>query len=84
MSLAKFWSKHALVRLFALHAAVGFGLSALLVGAVLYFDAGGLGALMLRTPWTIALLWFFAGLTFASVQMGAAIMALGEGADEPD
>jgi hypothetical protein len=64
------------VRFMVLHALVGFGLAALFVGAVLWSDPGGVGTLILREGGlpVIALLWFFTGLTFGSVQIGAAVM----------
>jgi hypothetical protein len=72
------------VRFMLLHGLVGFGLSAIFVAAVLWADPGGVGALILKhggIP-VIALLWFFTGLTFGSVQIGAAVM-LQDGADAP-
>lgn len=71
------------VRFMILHGLVGFGLAAVFVGAVLWADPGGVGALILRhggLP-VIALLWFFTGLTFGSVQIGAAVM-LQDGRDD--
>ncbi|WP_245217196.1 hypothetical protein [Roseomonas nitratireducens] len=71
------------VRFMLVHGIVGFGLAALFVGAVLWADPGGGGTLILRhggVP-VIALLWFFSGLTFGSVQIGAAVMLL-DGRDE--
>lgn len=64
------------VRFMVLHGLVGFGLSTLFVGAVLWADPGGVGSLILRHggPAVIAMLWFFSGLTFGSVQIGAAVM----------
>jgi hypothetical protein len=71
------------IRFMVLHGLVGFGLSTLFVGAVLWADPGGVGSLILRhggAP-VIAMLWFFSGLTFGSVQIGAAVM-LQDGRDE--
>lgn len=71
------------VRFMVLHGLVGFGLSALFVGALLWADPGGAGSLILKhggLP-VIALLWFFTGLTFGSVQIGTAVM-LQDGRDE--
>lgn len=70
------------LRFLALHALVGFGLAGLFVGAVLWSDAFGLGRLLLETsahPMPVLLLWFFTGLTFGSVQMGAAVMFQSDG-----
>jgi hypothetical protein len=59
------------------HIGIGVTLSALLMAAILWFDPMGLGHLLLRAPehpLPLALLWFFCALTFASVQLGVAIM----------
>lgn len=59
------------------HIGIGAALSALLMAAILWFDPMGLGHLLLRAPehpLPLALLWFFCALTFASVQLGVAIM----------
>lgn len=72
------------VRFMIMHGLVGFALSALFVSAVLWADPGGVGSLILKhggVP-VIALLWFFSGLTFGSVQIGAAIM-LRDDREEP-
>ena len=72
------------VRFMIMHGLIGFGLSALFVAAVLWADPGGVGSLILKhggLP-VVAMLWFFSGLTFGSVQIGAAIM-LSDGREEP-
>ena len=59
------------------HIGVGAALSTLLCGAILYADPMGLGSLLRRSeehPFPLLLLWFFCGLTLASVQLGVAIM----------
>ena len=71
------------VRFMVLHGLVGFGLSAIFVAAVLWADPGGVGSLILKhggLP-VIAMLWFFSGLTFGSVQIGTAVM-LQDGRDD--
>lgn len=71
------------VRFMVLHGLIGFGLSAAFVATVLWADPGGVGALILKhggLP-VIALLWFFTGLTFGSVQIGTAVM-LQDGRDD--
>lgn len=78
MSLRSLLKSQPLVRLFAVHAAVGFGLAAVAVGAFLWADPGGLGQLLFHEPAFIAVLWFFVGLTFGSAQMGMAVMGLAE------
>lgn len=76
------------------HVAIGFAVAILAVSALLVLDPGGIGSLLLGSTWGLlaaGLLAFFLGLTFASVQMGMAIMSLkaeppsgsGGGADMP-
>ncbi|MBL8710674.1 MAG: hypothetical protein JNL25_15885 [Rhodospirillaceae bacterium] len=76
------------------HVAIGFAVAIVAVGALLALDPGGIGTLMTGSSWGLlaaGLLAFFLGLTFASVQMGIAIMSLkgespsgsGGGADMP-
>ncbi len=66
------------------HAAVGFGIAALFVALLLAFDVGRL-RLLITTSETgalaLALLTFFLGLTFGSVQMGFAVMLQGKRRD---
>jgi hypothetical protein len=73
------------VRFMVLHGLVGFGLAALFVAAVLWSDPGGVGRLILREGGlpVIGLLWFFIGLTFGSVQIGAAVMLQDGRGDAP-
>jgi hypothetical protein len=72
------WPRPRLVRFMMLHGAIGFGIAAVFVGGILLADPGGLGRLLApRGPegvLPLALLWFFSGLTFGSVQIGAAVM----------
>lgn len=79
--LRVFWRGNPLVRLLAVNAAIGFGLAALFVGALASLDLGHMGRLLGGgETWPFAIvLWFFTGLTFASVQMGIAVMALARG-----
>lgn len=63
------------------HALIGFGLAAAFVAVMLGFDVTGLGTLIANSPsgtFAAAILTFALGLTFAGVQMGIAIMALGD------
>ncbi len=75
-----FLRRHALVRLFLVHTLIGYAIATLFVGALVVFNVGGLTTLVVRqhAEGFIVLLWFFSGLTFASVQMGAAIMSLAD------
>jgi hypothetical protein len=75
-----------LVRFLLCHAAVGFGLAAVFVGGFLLADPHGAGGVLLGAAghwWPAVVLWFFVGLTFGSVQIGAATMLLGEPKDRP-
>ncbi len=75
-----------LVRFLVLHGLVGFGVSALFVGALVVTDPGGAGTLLMQgagSPWPVAVLWFFSGLTFGGVQIAAALMLLDEEASPP-
>ena len=70
-----------LVRFMIMHAAVGFALAFVFVGAILAVDLSGLRSLMMASDmgWiALFMLTFFSGLTFASVQMGLAVMMMGE------
>lgn len=69
-----------LVRFFFCHAAIGFGLAAGFVAGFVLADPHGAGGVLLTAAdhwWPAVVLWFFVGLTFASVQIGAATMLLG-------
>jgi MFS family permease len=68
-----------LVRFLVCHAAVGFALAAIFVGAILLLDPQDAGTLLMTAAghwWPAVVLWFFTGLTFGAVQIGAATMLL--------
>ena len=71
------------------NAVAGALIGVLVVAAILYLDVGGVGSLLFGGDDTVVglllLVWFF-GLTFASVAMGSAVMALGHRPkdDRPD
>lgn len=68
-----------LLRFLLVHAAIGFAIAGLFVMGLVGFDIGGFGSLVGRSsvaPLALFVLTAFLGLTFASVQMGAAIMLL--------
>jgi len=70
-----------LVRFLLIHAAIGFAIAFVFVGFVLAFDLNGLRTLIWASDMTglaLFMLTFFTGLTFASVQIGVAVMLLGE------
>ena len=69
-----------LIRLLIKNAILGFVVAALFVAALIWSDTAQLGSLMAASPFgwlAAAMLTFFTGLTFASVQMGIAIMHIG-------
>lgn len=79
-SIARFLRTQHLVRLFLVHALIGYAISTAFVGSFLIFDIGGLATLVAvqNAQPAMLLLWFFVGLTFASVQMGMAVMSLAD------
>ncbi len=75
-----------LVRLLAINLAIGVSAAFIMLGGLLALDAGGLRHLIAadRSPATaLALLGFGLIITFGSVAMGSAIMALGRGEPPP-
>ncbi len=75
-----------LVRFLLWHALIGFAVALVFVAALLAFDVARLGTLVWASPSgaiALAALTFALGLTFGSVQMGVAVMLLGEDEDRP-
>lgn len=75
-----------LVRLYITNVAIGFGLSAVFLGALLGFDIAGLRHLILDSQmgWLAGLMIFmFSGTIFAGVQFGIAVMSMAERDDTP-
>ena len=73
------------VRFMLLHGALGFGISVLFTVALLVANPGGIATLLLAAdthPLPVLLLWFLCGLTFGSVQIGAAVMLQEDRADD--
>jgi hypothetical protein len=70
-----------LLRLIVAHGALGFALGGLAVAALLWFDHSRLLTLMRADaswPLPVVLLWLLLGGSYAGVQVGLGIMALGE------
>lgn len=68
-----------LLQFLLVHAVIGFGVAGLFVSALILLDIGGFATLVSRSdiaPLAVSVLTFFLGLTFASVQMGVAVMLL--------
>jgi hypothetical protein len=77
-----------LVKFMLRHALVGYAAAIIFVAAILALDLGGLATLVSTSRFgvlAVAMLTFFTGLTFASLQMGIAVMSLKDeaGADGP-
>lgn len=73
-----------LIRLYIRNVLIGFGIAAVFVALLLWFDVAGLWGLTANSsdgPLAIFLLWFMHGIVFAGVQFAWAIMAL---AKKPD
>ncbi|GAB4068726.1 hypothetical protein KHC28_26985 [Ancylobacter sonchi] len=63
------------------HALIGFGIAVPFVAALVFFDVAGFGWLALGSSsglLALGVLTVAVGLTFASLQMGFAVMLLGE------
>jgi hypothetical protein len=74
-----------LIKLLIRHALIGYGLSVLLVICMLSFNVGGFTDLVTHTDhgWVAALMLLgFTGITFASAQMGIAVMGAGQEDDD--
>ena len=73
-----------LIKLYIRHSLIGFGISAIFVALLLYFDVKNLWSMISRDEAAILvvfILWFFNGAVFASVQFGYAVMSLAEKKD---
>lgn len=70
-----------LVKMYIRHSAIGFGIAALFVCGLLYFNVQNLWYLVTHTssgPLAVFLLWFMHGIVFAGVQFAWAVMNLAE------
>src|SRR3954447_2200896 len=75
-----------LLRFFALQVAIGFGIAAVFMVALLLANPGGLGTLLLAPATGLlppVMLWLLTGLTFGGVQFAAAL-ALAAGSPPSD
>lgn len=76
-----------LVRFMLRHALVGFAMAIAFVALILVLDLGGLATLVSTSDLgilAVALLTFFTGLTFASLQMGIAVMSMKPQSEDDD
>ena len=68
-----------LIKMYIRQCAIGFAISAVFVGMLLYFNVGTLWHLVTHSDvgaLAVILLWVFNGIVFAGVQFGIAIMAM--------
>ena len=75
-----------LVRMYIRHVLIGYGLSALFVSALLWFNVANLWGLISNSDmgWIAVLMLFvFNGIVFAGVQMGIAVMSMAEKDNDP-
>ncbi|SLN30988.1 hypothetical protein PSA7680_01488 [Pseudoruegeria aquimaris] len=75
----------ALVRLYITHSLIGFGISAVFVAILLWFNVANLWHLVTHSNigWmAVALLVLFNGIVFSGVQFGIAIMRMAEEDDD--
>lgn len=76
-----------LIRLYITHAAIGFGIAAVFVGMLLYFNIANLWHLISTSDkgWlALLILWFSNGVIFAGVQFGIAVMRMKDDDDDDD
>ncbi|QBF32453.1 hypothetical protein [Thalassococcus sp. S3] len=74
-----------LIKLYIRQVAIGFGIAAVFVAGLLYFNVMNLWYLVTHNDaglMAVFLLWFMNGIVFAGVQFGYAIMQLGREEDE--
>ena len=74
-----------LIRLYITHASIGFGLSAVFVGMLLWFDIANLWHLVSTSDkgWIAVLaLWVSNGVVFGGVQFGIAVMRMKDDDDD--
>ncbi len=76
-----------LISLYMRQTAIGFALSAVFVGMLLYFNVVNLWHLVTHTDGgflAVGLLWVFNGIVFAGVQFGITIMRMADTEDDRD
>lgn len=70
-----------LIRLYVTHVLIGFALSALFTGLLLWLNVANLWSLVSRSDMglvAVGMLWFTNGIVFAGVQFGWAVMNMAE------
>jgi hypothetical protein len=74
-----------LIRLYIVNVAIGFGIAAVFVGLLLWFDIANLWHLISTSDkgWlAVLILWISNGIIFAGVQFGIAVMRLKDDDDD--
>lgn len=74
------------MRLYICNSLIGFGLSAIFTGLVLWLDVAGIGHLVqtVHGGWLAALVFFVLnGIVYAGVQTGIVVMSMDYGEDPP-
>ena len=74
-----------LIRLYIINVAIGFGLSAVFVGMMLWFNVANLWHLICASDkgWlAVLILWMANGIVFAGVQFAIAVMAMKDDDDD--
>lgn len=75
----------SLVRLFIVNGLLGFGISAIFVALLMWFDVMNLRHLVWNTadgPFALFVVWMLNGLLFGAIQIGYVVMTIG-GDDRP-
>lgn len=76
-----------LMRFYLRHCAIGFALSAVFVGLILWFDVAGIWSLVQGSDvglLAVFLLWFFHGTVFGGVQFAFMVMLQSDDDDDDD
>lgn len=76
-----------LIRLYITNVAIGFGLAAVFVGMLLWFNIANLWHLVSHSDkgWlAVLILWFANGIVFAGVQFAIAVMRMKDDDDDDD
>lgn len=75
-----------LIKMYIRHVAIGFGIAAVFVAGLMWFNVVNLRELVMTSSGgylAVFLLWFFNGLVFAGVQFGIAVMNMAEKPEGP-
>lgn len=76
-----------LIKLYIKSCAIGFALSAVFVGLLMWFDVAGIGRLILGSDIGVmaaVVFWILNGIVFAGVQFGIAVMGMAQDDDDDE